>query len=116
MQKVLASAHSCPAPCGIFAIVSHVCGDLGISLIIPILALMTNADLAVDYPMIEPWMNRFGNPSHEKLVVFSMLALVGVALLKVLFLAFLAWRQASFSFGIVKSPKLGPRTFRVFLL
>jgi ABC-type multidrug transport system fused ATPase/permease subunit len=29
-----------------------------------------------------------------------MLALVGVALLKVFFLAFLAWRQASFSFGV----------------
>jgi ATP-binding cassette, subfamily B, bacterial PglK len=73
---------------------------LGISLIIPILALMTNAGPVADYPMIVPWMNRLGNPSHEKLVVFAMLALVGVALLKVLFLAFLAWRQASFSFGI----------------
>jgi ABC-type multidrug transport system fused ATPase/permease subunit len=81
-------------------LVGMVLETLGISLVIPILALMTNADLAKDYPMIAPWMNRLGNPSHEKLVVFAMLALVGVALLKVLFLAFLAWRQASFSFGI----------------
>jgi ABC-type multidrug transport system fused ATPase/permease subunit len=50
--------------------------------------------------MIAPWINRLGNPSYEKLVVFAMLALVGVALLKVFFLAFLAWRQASFSFGV----------------
>ena len=81
-------------------LVGMVLETLGISLVIPILALMTNADLATDYPMIAPWMNRLGNPSHEKLIVFAMLALVGVALLKVLFLAFLAWRQASFSFGI----------------
>lgn len=83
-----------------FMFIGMVLETLGISLIIPILALMTNSNLISDYPMLVPWMERLGNPSHEKVVVFSMLALVGVALLKVFFLAFLAWRQASFSFGI----------------
>jgi ABC-type multidrug transport system fused ATPase/permease subunit len=81
-------------------LIGMVLETLGISLIIPILALMTNSNLASDYPMLGPWLNRLGNPSHENLVVFTMLALVGVTLLKVLFLAFLAWWQASFSFGI----------------
>jgi ATP-binding cassette, subfamily B, bacterial PglK len=83
-----------------FMFVGMVLETLGISLIVPILPLMTNNHLVSDYPMLVPWLERLGNPSHEKLVVFSMLVLVGVALLKVLFLAFLAWRQASFSFGI----------------
>jgi len=83
-----------------FMLIGMVLETLGISLIIPILTLMTNSNLTADYPMVVPWLERLDNPSHEKLVVFSMLALVGVALLKVLFLAFLAWRQASFSFGI----------------
>jgi ATP-binding cassette, subfamily B, bacterial PglK len=83
-----------------FMLIGMVLETLGISLIIPILTLMTNSNLTADYPMVVPWLERLDNPSHEKLVVFSMLALVGVALLKVLFLAFLAWRQARFSFGI----------------
>jgi ATP-binding cassette, subfamily B, bacterial PglK len=86
---------------------------LGISLIIPILALMTNNNLATDYPMVAPWINRMGSPSHEKLIVFSMLSLVGVVFLKVLFLAFLSWRQASFSFGV--KTDLSLRLFKGYL-
>ena len=81
-----------------FMLIGMVLETLGISLIIPILTLMTNSNLTADYPMVVPWLERLDNPSHEKLVIFSMLTLAGVALLKVLFLAFLAWRQASFSF------------------
>jgi ATP-binding cassette, subfamily B, bacterial PglK len=86
---------------------------LGIGLIIPILALMTNKNLSTDYPMVVPWMNRLGNPSHEKLVVFAMLSLVGVVFLKVLFLTFLAWRQANFSFGVKSDLSL--RLFKGYL-
>ena len=42
-----------------------------------------------------------------------MLSLVGVVLLKVLFLAFLVWRQASFSFGIKSDLSL--RLFKGYL-
>ena len=91
-----------------FMLIGMVLETLGISLIIPILALMTNSNLSSDYPMLVPWVERLGNPSHEKLVVFSMLALFGMALLKVLFLAFLAWQQTSFSFGIKSNLSLNP--------
>jgi ATP-binding cassette, subfamily B, bacterial PglK len=83
-----------------FMFVGMVLETLGIGLIVPMLALMTNSNLTSDYPMLVPWMERLGNPSREKLVIFSMMALFGVALLKVLFLAFLAWHQTSFSYGI----------------
>ncbi len=81
-------------------LIGMVLETLGISLIIPILALMTNDNLSSSYPMLVPWLNRLGDPSHEELIVFAMSALVAVALFKVLFLAFLAWRQSIFSFGI----------------
>jgi ATP-binding cassette, subfamily B, bacterial PglK len=81
-------------------LVGMVLETLGISMIIPILALMTNDNLSSSYPMLIPWLNRLGDPSHQELVVLAMSALVVVALLKVLFLAFLAWRQSIFSFGI----------------
>lgn len=59
---------------------------LGIGLVIPALALMTQGDLGTKYPVLAPWLNSFGNPSHERLVIAGMLTLVGVHAVKVLFL------------------------------
>src|SRR3989344_6881961 len=67
---------------------------LGIALVIPALVLMTQGDLATKYPVLVPWLNRLGNPSHERLVIAGVLTLVGVYAVKALFLGFLAWRQA----------------------
>ncbi len=69
---------------------------LGVGLIIPVLVLMTENDLASKYPIMVPWLNMLGNPSYERLVIGGMLALVGAFALKALFLAFFAWRQADF--------------------
>lgn len=69
---------------------------LGIGLVIPALALMTQSDLATKYPVLAPWLNSLGNPSYERLVIAGMLTLVGVYAVKALFLGFLAWRQAGF--------------------
>jgi ATP-binding cassette, subfamily B, bacterial PglK len=80
----------------VFMLIGMVLETLGISLIIPILALMTKGDLASDYPIILPWLELLGNPSSEELIVFAMLVLVGVYIGKVLFLAFLVWLQARF--------------------
>lgn len=73
---------------------------LGIGLVIPALALMTQGDLTVKYPALEPWLNSLGNPSHEQLIIYGMLVLVGAYAIKTLFLAFLAWRQARFVYGL----------------
>jgi ABC-type multidrug transport system fused ATPase/permease subunit len=69
---------------------------LGIGLIIPALALMTQSNLVSKYPALAPWMTKLGNPSQEQLVVAGMLVLVSVAVVKSLFLAFLASRQMRF--------------------
>ena len=68
----------------------------GIGLVLPVLALMTEADIGAKYPVLEPWLVRFGHPSSAQLVTASMLALVGVSVVKALVLGFLAWRQARF--------------------
>lgn len=81
-------------------LIGMVLETLGIGLVIPALALMTQSDLAIKYPILEPWLKNLGNPSHEHLVMGGMLALVGVYAIKALFLAFLAWRQAHFVFGL----------------
>ena len=73
---------------------------LGIGLVIPALALMTQGDLAARNPVLAPWLSSLGNPSHTRLIIAGMLILVGVYAVKALFLAFLTWWQARFIFGV----------------
>lgn len=73
---------------------------LGIGLIIPALALMTQGNLTAKYPLLEPWLNNFGNPSREQVVIIGVLILVGVYAIKALFLAFLGWKQMKFAYGV----------------
>jgi len=86
---------------------------LGIGLVVPAFALITQSDLAGKYPFVLPWLNMLGNPSHEWLVVVGMLTLVGVYVFKTLYLAFLAWRQAQFTYDI--QANLSQRLFSGYL-
>lgn len=94
-------------------LIGMVLETLGIGLVIPALALMTQDDLAAKYPVLAPWLNGLGNPGHERLVIYGMLALVGVYAIKTLFLAFLAWRQARFVYGL--QADLSQRLFTGYL-
>ena len=69
---------------------------LGIGLIVPALALITQNDITLQNPALTPWLARLGDPSRNQLIIVGMLGLVFVAAIKALFLAFLAWRQARF--------------------
>jgi ABC-type multidrug transport system fused ATPase/permease subunit len=81
-------------------LIGMVLETLGIGLLPPALDLMTQSDPGTRYPVLTPWLKRLGNPSHERLVVAGMLALVGVYAVKALFLGFSAWRQARFVAGL----------------
>jgi len=72
---------------------------IGIGLVIPVLTLMTQGDLAIKYPALAPWLDRIGNPSQEQLVVGGVLTMVGAYTIKAIFLAFLAWMQTRFAYG-----------------
>lgn len=86
---------------------------LGVGLVIPALALLTQTDVAHNYPALQPMLQVLGNPSQQTLVIGGMLLLVGVYLIKGLFLAFLAWQQARFAFGM--QARLSQRLFTVYL-
>jgi ABC-type multidrug transport system fused ATPase/permease subunit len=73
---------------------------LGIGLIIPAFAFMTQSDLVVRYPRVMPAAGWVGHLSRGELVVIGMLVLVAVYALKALFLAFLFWRQMGFVYGV----------------
>lgn len=69
---------------------------LGVGLVVPALALMTQSDIVDKYPVLARWSVKLGNPSQEQLVVAGMLALVAISVIKAMFLAFLASRQMRF--------------------
>jgi ATP-binding cassette, subfamily B, bacterial PglK len=85
----------------------------GVGLVIPALSLLTQNDIASNYPALQPILQTLGNPSQHNLIVGGMLTLVGVYLVKTLFLAFLAWRQMRFAFGV--QAQFSQRLFKVYL-
>ena len=94
-------------------LVGMVLETLGISLVLPVITVLSSANLTSEFPWLEPWLLWFGNPTHEELIIGSMLTLVVVYMGKALFLAFLAWSSARFSFGIQED--LSSRLFSGYL-
>jgi ABC-type multidrug transport system fused ATPase/permease subunit len=94
-------------------LIGMVLETLGAGLVIPALALLTQRDFAGHYPMLQPVLQTLGNPSQQSLVIGGILALVGVYLVKAVFLAFLAWRQTRFAFGV--QAQLSQQLFTVYL-
>jgi ABC-type multidrug transport system fused ATPase/permease subunit len=71
-----------------------------VGLIIPALALMAQVDLAANYPRLQPLLDFLGHPSQSQLIGGGMAVLFVVYFVKALFLAFLAWKQNAFIFGV----------------
>ena len=86
---------------------------LGVGLVIPALAVMTQANLVSHYPQLAPLIHWLGNPSQARLIVMGMLTLVGVYAVKALFLGLLAWWQMRFVYGV--QAELSNRLFTSYL-
>ena len=86
---------------------------LGVGLVVPTLALLSQRDYASNYPLLQPVLQALGNPGQQTLVIGGMLALVSVYLIKELFLGLLVWRQMRFAFGVQE--QLSRRLFSVYL-
>lgn len=86
---------------------------LGMSLVIPAFALFMESDLAGSYPRLAPVLNALGNPTRAELVTGGMLGLMGIYVIKAVFLASLAWRQARFAFDM--QARLSHDLFRIYL-
>jgi ABC-type multidrug transport system fused ATPase/permease subunit len=93
--------------------VSMVVETLGIAIIIPAVALLSQQDIGTKYPALGPVLKFLGNPGQKSLVVGGMLVLVVAYVVKTLFLALLAWRQALFSYGV--QARLSQHLFAIYL-
>ena len=94
-------------------IIGMVLETLGVSLVIPIIVLITDENLAKSYPRLQPALDFIGNPDQKTIIVGVMLSLVGIYLLKAVFLGFLFWRQSRFAFGLQVS--ISQRLFTTYL-
>jgi ABC-type multidrug transport system fused ATPase/permease subunit len=84
----------------VLMVVGMVVDTLGISLVIPGIALLIGADLAKEHPQLLPLLQALGNPTRTELIVGGLVVLVVAYLLRTAFLAFLAWRQSGFAYGV----------------
>lgn len=93
--------------------VGMVVETLGVGVVIPALGLLTHDAAASKYPVLQSVLQALGNPNQQTLIICGMLFLVGVYLIKTLFLAFLVWRQTCFVYGV--QAELSRRLFKVYL-
>jgi ATP-binding cassette, subfamily B, bacterial PglK len=86
---------------------------IGVGLVLPAFALVSQNNLALKYPALQPVLQWLGNPNQQTIVVFGMCFLVAVYLFKSLFMTLLTWMQMRFSFGV--KVQLSQRLFTLYL-
>ena len=94
-------------------LVGMVMETLGVGLVIPALALLTQPEIVFHWPLLSPVFETLGNPSKEQVVIAGMLLLVAAYAVKTAFLAFLSWEQAGLLFRI--QANLSQRLFSGYL-
>jgi len=81
-------------------LIGAVLETVGVGMLIPAISFMANENIANKYPTFVPFFAMLGNPSHAQLVIYGMTILMGVYLVKGIYLAFLSWKQAQYIFEI----------------
>jgi ABC-type multidrug transport system fused ATPase/permease subunit len=95
-----------------FTLVGTVLETLGIGVVLPAIGLLTTRDVSGSVPMLAPWIAG-RSVTTEQVVVGCMLVLVAIYVMKGLYLAFLAWRQATFTFDV--QVNISERLFKGYL-
>lgn len=86
---------------------------IGIGLLLPVMVVLADNDFSSNYPMAMPILELFGAQNRIEQIQVVMLILLVVYLIKNLYLAFLAWRQARFSLGVQE--ELSQRLFSIYI-
>lgn len=69
---------------------------LSTAAVLPVLALMSQPDFVTRNPWLGRWLQYFGNPDRDQLVLVALLLLVALVAIKAVFLGLVSWRQARF--------------------
>src|SRR5690348_5801103 len=81
-------------------VVGMVLEAIGIGLVLPVIGLITQQDLAASFPALQGLMEQVGHLGQKQAVVVAMLALISAYGIKTVFLGLLAWQQMKFAFGL----------------
>jgi len=84
----------------VLMILGMIVDTLGIGLVVPGIALLIENDIARAHPTLGQLLHALGNPTRTQLIVGGMLSLLVFYLLRTAFLAYLAWRQSGFAYGV----------------
>ena len=95
-----------------FMVIGMVLEIIGVGLVIPVITLMTQSDIT-SRPELRPLLEKIGDPSQVVLIQVAMLGLVAIYFTKNIFMAFLAWRQTRFAYGL--QAELSQRLFTIYL-
>ena len=94
-------------------LVGMVLETLSVGIMIPAIAVITQDDFAQKYDGLQATLQALGNPDQRTLVFAAMLVLVGVYLIKAIFLGFLFTRQTRFGYNA--QADLSQRLFTTYL-
>lgn len=86
---------------------------LGVGLIVPLIAILTQDNLLASYPFLGEMAKSLNNPSQEYLILGAMLIFITVYTIKNVYLAVLAWVQSKFIFGLQSD--LSQKLFSTYL-
>ena len=86
---------------------------IGVSLVIPVVSILTQQDITIPYPFLQNILLELGNPNRDSLIIGIMLLLFLTYLVKNLFLVFFAFKQARFNFNF--QSELSQRLFTIYL-
>ena len=78
-------------------LVGMVLETIGVGLVIPAIALMSQGDVATKFPRLAPVLAWLGNPTQARLMAGAMILLVVGFAIKTAYLSYLVWRQARYA-------------------
>lgn len=84
----------------LITIIGTVLEAVGIGVLIPVISLIANGDVAKKSPYLEIIIDRLGDPSNATLAFYGALILLSVVSFKSAYLAFMHFQQARYVFGV----------------
>lgn len=93
--------------------VGMVLETMGLGLVIPAVALMTQPDAGTSYPLFASVLKYFNHPTQTQLMIGGMLALFAIYFVKASFLIFMIWKQNTFVFSV--QANISHRLFKGYL-
>ena len=75
---------------------------LSIGIILPFLTILVEDDIYSAYPFLKPYLEIIGNPDKRQLIYYSCITLVGIFIVKNLYIGFVQWLQIKLTFKIYK--------------